>query len=137
MGDVDAVCDSRPALRILLCRFMAAKPCRVSFTDADGVIQVVHVSAESLYEAAVLGLKALNRPDWIEAVGPYTRITVRVHEPAVGIGIPALIPKDFFAPVAAVRRRTSRPMQWASVPKTSVDKDSDAGRPENDIGAAP
>jgi len=62
---------------------MAAKPCRVSFTDADGVIQVAHVSAESLYEAAVLGLKALNRPDWIEAVGPYTRITVRVHEPAV------------------------------------------------------
>jgi hypothetical protein len=69
---------------------------------------------------------------------PYAeRNPTRVHEPAVGIGIPALIPKDFFAPVAAVRRRTSRPMQWASVPKTSVDKDSDAGRPENDIGAAP
>jgi hypothetical protein len=62
---------------------MSSKACRVSFTDADGAVQVAHVQAESLYEAAVLGLRALNRSDWIELVGPYTRITVRVHEPAV------------------------------------------------------
>ena len=62
---------------------MAAKVCRVSFTDADGVVRVAQVQAHSLYEAAVLGLRALNRPDWIEVIGPYTRITVRVHEPPV------------------------------------------------------
>jgi len=62
---------------------MATKNCRVSFTDADGVRRVTHVQADSLYEAAVLGLRALNRPDWIEVIGPYTRITVRVHEPPV------------------------------------------------------
>jgi hypothetical protein len=62
---------------------MAAKSCRVSFTDADGVRRVTQVQAESLYEAAVLGLRALNRPDWIDIIGPYTRITVRVNEPPV------------------------------------------------------
>jgi hypothetical protein len=54
-----------------------------SFTDADDVVHVSEVQAESLYEAAVLGLQALNRPDWIAVIGPYTRITVRVHEPPV------------------------------------------------------
>lgn len=62
---------------------MAAKTCRVSFTDANGVVHLTQVQAESLYEAALLGLRALNRPDWIELIGPYTRITVRVNEPAV------------------------------------------------------
>jgi hypothetical protein len=62
---------------------MASKTCQVRFTDADGVVHVTRVQAESLYEAAVLGLRALNRPDWIEVIGPYTRITVRVHEPPV------------------------------------------------------
>jgi hypothetical protein len=62
---------------------MAARTCRVSFTDADGVSHVTQVRAESLYEAAVLGLRALNRPDWIDMIGPYTRITVRMHEPPV------------------------------------------------------
>lgn len=57
---------------------MGRKNCRVSFTDADDVIHVVQVEAASLYEAAVLGLKALNRSDWIDVIGPYTRITVRV-----------------------------------------------------------
>ena len=62
---------------------MASKTCRVSFIDAEGVVHVTDVQAESLYEAAVLGIRALNRPDWIEVIGPYTRITVRVHEPPV------------------------------------------------------
>jgi hypothetical protein len=60
---------------------MGKKTCRVSFTDADDIAHVVQVEAESLYEAAVLGLRSLNRSDWIEVIGPYTRITVRVKEP--------------------------------------------------------
>ena len=62
---------------------MATKSCRVSFLDAQGVVHVAQVQAESLYEAAVLGIRALNRPDWIEIIGPYTRITVRLHQPPV------------------------------------------------------
>ena len=62
---------------------MASRTCRVSFTDAHDVVHVMHVQAESLYEAAVLGLRALERPDWIEVIGPYTRITVRLDEPPV------------------------------------------------------
>jgi hypothetical protein len=55
----------------------------VSFIDADGAVHVTQVHAASLYEAAVLGIRALNRPDWIEVIGPYTRITVLVLEPPV------------------------------------------------------
>ena len=36
-----------------------------------------------MYEAAVLGLKALKRSDWADVIGPGTRITVQVMEPPV------------------------------------------------------
>jgi len=62
---------------------MALKTCRVSFTDADGNAHLVRVQAESLYEAAVLGLGSLARPDWIDVIGPYTRITVRLDDSSV------------------------------------------------------
>jgi len=62
---------------------MAVKTCRVSFKDADGLVHAVEVTADSMYEAAVLGLKALKRSDWIDVIGPGTRITVAVLEPPV------------------------------------------------------
>ena len=62
---------------------MAGKTCRVSFKDADGIGHAVEVQAESMYEAACLGLKALKQSDWIDSIGPGTRITVQVHEPPV------------------------------------------------------
>ena len=62
---------------------MGAKACRVSFKDLDGVVHAVEVQADSMYEAAVLGLKALKRSDWIEVIGPATRIVVQVQEPPV------------------------------------------------------
>ena len=62
---------------------MAGKTCRVSFKDADGIVHAVEVRADSMYEAACLGLKALKHSDWIERIGPGTRITVQVHEPPV------------------------------------------------------
>jgi hypothetical protein len=62
---------------------MPVQSCRVSFRDADGTAHVAEVQAASLYEAAVLGLKSLNRSDWIDVIGPYTRITVRVNDPPV------------------------------------------------------
>jgi hypothetical protein len=62
---------------------MADNRCRVSFKDAGGIIHAVEVRAESMYEAAVLGLKALKRSNWIHVIGPGTRISVPVREPPV------------------------------------------------------
>ena len=62
---------------------MTPKTCRVIFKDLDGIVHAVEVQADSVYEAAVLGLKALKGSDWIEVIGPGTRITVQVHVPPV------------------------------------------------------
>jgi len=59
------------------------RACRVSFKDLDGVRHQVEVEAESLYEAAVLGLKALRKGSWVADLGPGTRITIEVSEPPV------------------------------------------------------
>ena len=61
---------------------MAAQHCRVSFKDLEGIHHTVDVTAESLYEAAVLGLRALNKCAWVDAVGPATRLEIQVMEPA-------------------------------------------------------
>jgi len=57
------------------------KVCRVAFTDLAGIRHAVEVHADSLYEAAVLGLKAHERSSWSEAVGPGTRLEIEVLEP--------------------------------------------------------
>src|SRR5215217_7937726 len=62
---------------------MPPKTCRVSFKDLDGIRHAAVVNADSLYEAAVLGLKALKRSDWIDVIGPGTRIDIEVLEPPV------------------------------------------------------
>jgi hypothetical protein len=59
------------------------KLCRVSFKDTSGITHAVEVQADSMYEAAVLGLKALKRSEWIDVIGPGTRITIQVQEPPV------------------------------------------------------
>src|SRR5688572_10335803 len=62
---------------------MPAKSCRVSFTDLVGIRHSVEVEADSRYEAAVLGLKALKRGSWVAEIGAGTRITIQVIEPPV------------------------------------------------------
>jgi len=42
----------------------------------------VEVTAESLYEAAALALSTLRRQDWVDPIGPGTRLEVQVREPA-------------------------------------------------------
>ncbi len=42
----------------------------------------MEVTADSLYEAAVLGLKALKSSAWVDAVGPATRLNIQIVEPA-------------------------------------------------------
>jgi hypothetical protein len=62
---------------------MAAKRCRVSFRDVDGIRHQAEVQADTLYEAAALGLKALKKSDWIDVIGPGTRIDIQVLQPPV------------------------------------------------------
>lgn len=63
---------------------MPEKTCRVSFEDAEGVEHAVEVLADSLFEAAGLGLTLLTKDGWVgEGPSPLTRIQVEVREPPV------------------------------------------------------
>jgi hypothetical protein len=44
----------------------ALRTCTVSYKDVEGVTHTVEVSASSLYEAAVLGLKAFEETGWAD-----------------------------------------------------------------------
>jgi hypothetical protein len=60
---------------------MAVRTCSVAFTDARGIRHSVEVSAESLYEAAVLGVRRLNEDAWVERIGPATVLGIEAREP--------------------------------------------------------
>ena len=61
---------------------MSLKACAVSFTDIRGIRHTAEVEAESLYEAAVQGIRRLNQDPWIERIGPGTKLEIEVREPA-------------------------------------------------------
>jgi hypothetical protein len=59
------------------------RSCLVSFTDSRGVQHSVEVTAETLFDAAALGVAVLRKDGWIDqgfAVG--TKLRVDVREPA-------------------------------------------------------
>ena len=56
--------------------------CTVSFKSPTGIIHGVDVEAETLYEAAGLGLARLKRDGWIEGLGPGSRLEIQVREPS-------------------------------------------------------
>jgi hypothetical protein len=62
---------------------MSPKTCTVAVTDPRGSRHSVEVLAESLFEAAALGLKLLRDDGWVDAPGPATRLEVQVKAPAV------------------------------------------------------
>jgi hypothetical protein len=53
----------------------------VSFVDIRGIRHVAEVQAESLYEAAILGMRVFKGDPWIDHVGPATVFDVEVREP--------------------------------------------------------
>ena len=61
---------------------MPVKLCVVSFTDVRGIRHSAEVEAESLYEAAVQGIRRLNQDPWIERIGPGTTLQVEAREPS-------------------------------------------------------
>ena len=62
----------------------SVRTCVVSFHDIDGMQHAVEVNAASLYEAAVLGLKAFRSSSFVEHSLPGTntrlKVTVRSEE---------------------------------------------------------
>jgi hypothetical protein len=67
---------------VLSSRPVALRSCTVSFTAISGIRHSVNVTAESLYEAAALGLAALKKDGWIDKIGPASVLDVEVREPA-------------------------------------------------------
>src|SRR5688500_6984340 len=62
---------------------MATRRCLVTCTDMRGVKHTAEVQAETVFEAAVLGLSALKRDDWSGQFGPMTKLDVQVMEPVI------------------------------------------------------
>jgi hypothetical protein len=67
---------------------VALRTCTVSFTGPSGVRHSVEVAAESIYEAAALGVSALKNSGWADAIAPGTELEVQVREPPLVIGSP-------------------------------------------------
>ena len=61
---------------------MALRTCTVSFTGPSGLRHSVEVTAESIYEAAALGVSALKNSGWADAIALGTELEVQVREPA-------------------------------------------------------
>ena len=53
----------------------------VSFTGQSGLRHSVEVTAESIYEAAALGVSALKNSGLADAIAPGTELEVQVREP--------------------------------------------------------
>ena len=58
-----------------------ARPCRVSFVDAEGIRHSTELQAASLYEAVTLSVRAFREHDC--SPGPASRIEVEVRGPSV------------------------------------------------------
>jgi hypothetical protein len=61
---------------------VATKTCSVSFTGPSGVRHSGEVSAESLFEAAIVGFSLLKQDGWVEPVAPGTQLEIQVKHPA-------------------------------------------------------
>jgi hypothetical protein len=61
---------------------MPLRVCTVSFKSPTGITHGVDVEAETLYEAAGLGLARLKKDGWIEGLGPGSLLEIQVREPS-------------------------------------------------------
>ena len=61
---------------------VAIRACTVSFVGPTGVRHSIDVTAETLYEAAVMAIARFRQDIWGEAIGTGTILDVEVREPA-------------------------------------------------------
>jgi hypothetical protein len=62
---------------------VAERTCTVSFTDVHGVTHSVEVMADSLFEAAVRGVKILRSGDWNDPPHEATTLEIQVRNPSI------------------------------------------------------
>jgi hypothetical protein len=60
---------------------VAMRVCTVSFRSPTGIVHAVDVEAETVYEAAALGLARLKQDGWIEGLGPGTKLEIEARAP--------------------------------------------------------
>jgi hypothetical protein len=78
----------------------------VSFQDSGGVRHAVEVGAETLYEAAVLGLKSFREDDC--APGPAAHLAIEVRGPSVTHTVVARKIEEWLTPARRARARRWR-----------------------------
>jgi hypothetical protein len=64
-------------------RFMSLRSCRVTLRDTEGIEHTAEVTAESLYEAVALGLRAIRQCSWVEDIGQNFSIRVLARDTPV------------------------------------------------------
>jgi hypothetical protein len=65
------------------------RTCRVSFQDTEGIAHSVEVTAQSLFEAAALAIKAFRAVEWMQSgPGVGTVLEVSVLQPVAKHRIP-------------------------------------------------
>jgi hypothetical protein len=62
---------------------VSVRTCSVSFVDLRGIRHSIDVEADSLYEAAVLGIRRLSDDPWIEKIGAATVLDIEVRQPSI------------------------------------------------------
>jgi hypothetical protein len=62
---------------------VAERTCIVSFTDVRGITHSVEVMADSLFEAAVRGIKILRAGDWNDPPSEATTLQIEVRNPSI------------------------------------------------------
>jgi hypothetical protein len=62
--------------------FVAVRACVVSFTGVSGIRHSVEVTAESLYEAAVLAVTRFRQDIWGEAISSGTKLDIEIRDAA-------------------------------------------------------
>jgi hypothetical protein len=61
-------------------RAVALRTCTVSFVGPSGIRHSVEVTAESVYEAAALGVSTLKISGWADAIAPGTELEIQVRD---------------------------------------------------------
>ena len=90
-----------------------AKQVSVSFIDPGGIRHSVEVEAETLFEAAALGISRLKKDGWTGALGPGTRLDIEVREPSVRHSVTVLQVRRWAeagpaSPKETLRKRAAR-----------------------------
>ena len=89
------------------------RSCRVTIKDMKDISHTVEVTAESLYEAVALGLRAIRGRDWVEGLRDQFKIDVSVSEIPVRHSVEvkefnSWLQRDGGAPRDLVQRKRAR-----------------------------